>query len=450
MDLVSINNEISTLLPSNQTLIVIALVSIGFALLYVSSSGKKLREKLAETVFSNWRLALLGATGIVLSVASGWTTWDGMRNFTQEPLLSLMITFGIQGVMLIVAWLIGESFATGMNVRAGHGRGPSARAVAALQPIAGTVIGILLFAAVSLLILNQAGGDRLLASDVPTNSWGVLPNSLLLAAIAILLVATLVINAGSDIVGDYLQAIRVIVRSAVLWVMFLACMATSVFFSFDSLFSTIFPKEERVRAAELRAQNQIAGVVNDVGTLVTRRRLQERDRLFDTDGWKQYDATLEKLVAAARQAPQALEEFFEKKMRERQKVVAQRQGEKSAAESQQVRLTQRIKVLNEEISRARSVVAQLTPVVEDLKSKIFAKDREVVAKKAEAEAEAGGIGITAKEGRGPKFREISAELRILREQKKNLQLQLGEYNKRLAGSESTGFGPRVRAIDYAW
>ena len=158
--------------------------------------------------------------------------------------------------------------------------------------------------------------------------------------------------------------------------MFLACMATSVFFSFDSLFSTIFPKEERVRAAELRAQNQSAGVVNDIGALATQRRLQERDRLFENAGWKNYDRTIDNLVAAARQAPQALQDYFENKMRERQKLVAQRQEEKSAAESQQVRLAQRIKVLNDEIARARGVVTQLTPVVEELKSKIFAKDRE--------------------------------------------------------------------------
>jgi hypothetical protein len=44
-----------------------------------------------------------------------------MRNFTGEPLLSGMITFGIQGVMLIVAWLIGESFATGMNAQPQRG-----------------------------------------------------------------------------------------------------------------------------------------------------------------------------------------------------------------------------------------------------------------------------------------------------------------------------------------
>ena len=81
-----------------------------------TSLAKRLWAGLEETVFSSWQLALLGLTGFVLSLASGYTTWDGMRNFTGEPLLSGMITFGIQGVMLIVAWLIGESFATGMNM----------------------------------------------------------------------------------------------------------------------------------------------------------------------------------------------------------------------------------------------------------------------------------------------------------------------------------------------
>ena len=67
---------------------------------------------------------MLGTAAIVLSLAGGWTTWDGMTNFTGEPVLSLMFTFGIHGVMLIVAWLIGESFATGMSTvpRAGISR----------------------------------------------------------------------------------------------------------------------------------------------------------------------------------------------------------------------------------------------------------------------------------------------------------------------------------------
>jgi hypothetical protein len=68
-----------------------------------------------EIFFTHWQLAMLGTAAIVLSLAGGWTTWDGMTNFTGEPVLSLMFTFGIHGVMLIVAWLIGESFATGMS-----------------------------------------------------------------------------------------------------------------------------------------------------------------------------------------------------------------------------------------------------------------------------------------------------------------------------------------------
>ena len=433
MDLVAIGQEVGIQLPSGQSLVTFAIVSVVLALIYVSSFGQKLRELLTETVFTNWRLALLGATGLVLSLASGWTTWDGMRNFTQEPVLSLMITFGIQGVMLIVAWLIGESFASGMNFRpvAKSGDRTSKQALMAMQPIVGTIIGLLLFAAMALLIINQAAPSQLAQQDWASNSWMLLPNSLLIGAIVILVAATLLLNAGSDIVGDYLQAIRVMVRSAVLWVMFLACMATSVFFSFDSLFSTIFPKEERVRAAELRAQNQVAGVVNDIGGLASRRRIEERDRLFVADGWKEYDKTLDRLVFEARQAPDAIRNFFENKMRERQKLVAQRQGEKASVEGQQVQLTQRTGTLTSQIGRAREVANQLRPVIEDLKSKIFAKDREIVAKKAEADAEAGGIGVTAKEGKGPKYREIARELRNLNAEKRNLGLQLREYQQRL-------------------
>ncbi len=434
MDLVAIGNEISGLLPAGHTLIVIALLSISIAFLYFSNTGRRLQEVLHESVFSNWRLALLGTTGIVLSLASGWTTWDGMRNFTQEPILSLMITFGIQGVMLIVAWLIGESFATGMNFRPVSGRNcqSSWPGMHVIEPFAGTVIGILLFSALALLIFNQAGGTGQFQQADAANTSFLLPSGLLIAAIVILLGLTLVLNAGSDIVGNYLQALRVMVRSAVLWVMFLACMATSVFFSFDSLFSTIFPKEERIRAADLRAQNQVAGVITDIGALAAQRRLQERDQLFETEGWKTYDRTLERLSETARQAPAELQYYFEQKMRDRQKIVAQRQGEKAAAESQQVRLKQRTSVLNEDIARAREAASQLSPVVEDLKSKIFAKDQEVVAKQAEAEAEAGGIGVTSRSGRGPKYREIAGQLRVLQEQKKNLQLQLREYEKRLS------------------
>ena len=68
-----------------------------------------------------------------------------------------MITFGIQGVMLIIAWLIGESFAAGLSSgRAKAERTAPTRAVPA--SVAGLVVGGLVFAAaLGLLVLFYAG-----------------------------------------------------------------------------------------------------------------------------------------------------------------------------------------------------------------------------------------------------------------------------------------------------
>ena len=65
------------------------------ALLVRTNTAKKVWAKIEETIFSNWQLGVLGLTGLILSLASGYTTWDGMRNFTGEPLLSGRIIFGV-------------------------------------------------------------------------------------------------------------------------------------------------------------------------------------------------------------------------------------------------------------------------------------------------------------------------------------------------------------------
>src|SRR5215510_4195300 len=98
----------------------------GLVLLLVFGSHR-VSDGLHKAFTENWQLTLLASTGIALSLASAYTTFDGLRNFTSAPLLSVLISFGIQGVMLIVAWLIGESFAVGMNQRSASGRGLSAR-----------------------------------------------------------------------------------------------------------------------------------------------------------------------------------------------------------------------------------------------------------------------------------------------------------------------------------
>jgi hypothetical protein len=431
MNLVPLVNGLS---ETSNTLVFGAGVLFVVLFLLFSQFGKRLARLFTVAMFSNWRLGLLGLTGFVLSVASGWTTWDGMRNFTQEPILSALVTFGIQGIMLIVAWLIGESFATGMNHRPrGVAGRSSSSALRALQPIASSVAGILLFTAIGILIYSafatQSIDDAARAASAPwwSNWW----DKLAVAAPVVVLVTLLIVNAGSDVLADYTQSLRVMIRSAVLWFMFLACMVTSVFFSFDSLFSTIFPASERQRAAELRAQNQVAGIVNDIGGLAASRRLSEQEALFSHQSWSQYAANLDHLSKVARTAEDQLQAFMERKMRERQAQLNRFQEDKSSAQSQQVRISRRKGVLNIEIGRLREQVSGLAPEVSRLKGLAFEKDREIIAKKAETEGEAGGIGITSKVGRGPKYRELKSQLGRLTAEKKNIELQQREFESRL-------------------
>ncbi len=76
----------------------------------------------------------------------------------------------------------------------------------------------------------------------------------------------------------------------------------------------------------------------------------------------------------------------------------------------------------------------MTPIaaeVDGLKSKLFEKDREIVAKKAAAESEARGVGDTGKAGRGPKFKELNDALKRAQEERAVLALQLKEFDGRL-------------------
>ncbi len=255
-------------LTNGSSLLFGVLVFAGIGLVLTSGPAKRVWRAIEETFFTNWQLALLGSTGIVLSLASGYTTWDGMRNFTGEPVLSGMITFGIQGVMLIVAWLIGESFATGMNQKGAQGSG------------GWDLLATGLFAILALVAVTVWAGQGGTAAAVASSNWfdssaaRTIQSFALYGAVTAMIFALIIAMTKSDIGGSYVQSARVIVKNAVLWVMFLACMATSVFFSFDSLFTAIFPQSERVRAAEIRAQNQVAGIVGDIGHSISEKRLQ--------------------------------------------------------------------------------------------------------------------------------------------------------------------------------
>ncbi|MEM1372308.1 MAG: hypothetical protein AAGG72_08815, partial [Pseudomonadota bacterium] len=410
------------LLSENWQSWLVAMLVLAAVYYFVRRIGDRLFGRLEETMFSNWRLALLGTTGLVLSLASGWTTWDGMRNFTGEPALSFMITFGIQGVMLIVAWLIGESFATGMNATG------TQKAVNTVEITAGALIGLFIVALTVYLVLM---------GKMPFGVQQLLYVALFLA------VATLVVLFQADIAQPYLQSSRIIVRNAVLWVMFLSCMATSVFFSFDSLFSTIFPQQERERAAQLRAENQVSGILADIGQTVATERLNETQRLFQTEGWQSYDRQLSQLASIAQGSQADIERFFTSKIEERRAAIAEQQDRQASAESQQGALaTQKVRV-QDELQRAQARRPGLGAEVAQRRQAIVQINQRIDEQRAIMLAEEKGVEGSGKAGRGPRWREargqlarIQAELQVAEERLRGPRDRLAAVDRRISTMKS--------------
>ena len=395
---------------------------------FVAKVWRRAANSFEETLFSNWRLGLLGATGLVLSLASGWTTWDGMRNFTGEPVLAFMITFGIQGVMLIVAWLIGESFATGMTTRAAGGTGGWDLVVSGLFAVLAVITVMLWF--------GQGGGeDTASANWFNSTTAQTIKNFALFGAITALVLAFVIAATKSDVGANYVQSARLIVKNGVLWVMFLACMATSVFFSFDSLFSAIFPAEERKRAAEIRSVNQVASVVNDIGSLAAKRRVEEARALFDTPAWSAYEAELDKVAKIAKEAPDKIREQMTRELEAQQGRIAKLEEQRATASGGQAGLQTRKIQLTEELSRLqaerpsaaadtnaqKAVVAEIERRIDEMRTKVLAEEK--------------GVEGSGKVGRGQFWRAAKAE-----EDKARAEIQIAK--ERLRGPEQ-----RIETID---
>ena len=405
-----------------------------------TSLAKRLWVKLEETIFSSWQLALLGTTGFILSCASGYTTWDGMRNFTGEGVLSGMITFGIQGVMLIVAWLIGESFATGMNMQSQ--RAPSRLVDPQTQTIAGAVVGILLFITGLALVLQFTGQADIRQASPESLEWSKTGDKLMIFAFGLLLAALFALYAASDLIRPYIQGARVVIRNSMLWLMFLACMATSVFFSFDSLFTSIFPQSERVRAAELRAQNQVAGIISDIEAVIAERNASEQQNLLQSDGWTAYEKNLAEIARVASSSQGALERYINEQIEDRRRAVKDQQERMASAQAGQAGLAQKKISLTEEKSRLAGERPGLAAEYAEKKADLDAKGKEIDAKRVEALAEDKGVEGTGKQGRGPVYRERMAELGMLQNAYKIAQERTKDAQKRLAAVET-----RLAAID---
>jgi hypothetical protein len=434
VDIVAITNALKPVTDwaaENWQLLAVSLCAYAF---YLWSRGfwRRLFQIVEKIAFSNWQLALLGSTAVVLSLASGWTTWDGMRNFTNEPVLSLMITFGIQGVMLIVAWLIGESFASGMNVERSRDGPKSGFSENGLEWIAGALLGIIVvFGSIVLVVQAQQSQTPLFSSD-----------QLLFAIVAIAAVALIAFLQG-DLLRPYIQSSKIILRNAVLWVMFLSCMLTSVFFSFDSLFSAIFPQEERARAAHLRAQNQVAGLMADIGQTIEARRMHEAEALFSSEGWRKYQEELDRLAGLAQGAQIAIEEYFVAQLEAGRRAIAEQQERRASAQSQQSGLKTKAVQLNEEIARLQAQRPEAAAAVDQQRQVVAEIQRRLDEQRARSLAEEKGVEGTGLVGRGRQWREersaesrIEAELQVANKRLEAPLKQVNAIDERVASIKS--------------
>jgi hypothetical protein len=390
----------------------------------------RVRRALEKALLDNWQLTLLASTGVALSLASAYTTWDGLRNFTRAPLLSLTIAFGIQGVMLIVAWLIGESFAVGMNQRA-----PSGRRARLPDALIGMVLGVTLVGLIFYWVLQHYDAIRLSHAAGFHADLARIGEIGLYFLIGLVLIAIIAFGSrrGGDISTSYAQSVRLIVKNAVLWVMFLSSMAASVFFSFDSHFNAIFPAEARTRAAEIRTTSQIGSAIADIGALAQRRQLEEAERLFDTEGWKAYDRQLALLSRQAQDSQGEIEKYFVAQMEERRRAINQQQERISTAQSGQVGLAHKKVALTDELSRLKAERPGLAAEYAQHRGELDAKSREIDAKRIESLAEDRGVEGSMKQGKGPIYRQRMSELALLNDQYKIKEERSKDAYRRLNG-----------------
>jgi hypothetical protein len=405
-------------------------------------AAQMLQSGLGETIkrafTTNWQLTVLAISAFLLSVASGFRTWDGMSQFTGDWVMSSFITFGIQGVMLIIAWLIGESFAAGLaSGRAKAERAASARAVPA--NVAGLLVGGLVFGALGLVVLLYAG-----LVDPSRPQWGFaapdkLINQVVFVAIAVALVGPLMMKRRRGIVGDYVNGMRIVLGNAILWVMFFACMATSVFFSFVSLFGSIFPADQRARAAEIRSINHVAAIVADIGVTATHRRIAESAALFQSEAWLAYERELDKAARLASIAPEKIREEMVRGLRDRESRVARLEEQRANAAGSQAGLTQRKTVLTEELSRLSAERPEAAVATQQQQSVVSGVEKRLDEQRVKVIAEEKGVEGSGKSGRGQFWRaareeeaKIQAELQVARERLRSHETRLNGIDKRIA------------------
>lgn len=371
----------------------------------------------------NWRFVLLGITSVVLSIASGWTTLDGMSNFTSAPILSLLITFGIQSVMLISAWMLGEAV-----VNRFHGTSTKHQTVQATLWIAAAVLAGL--AVVAPLIISGLGHPTWTTLVAP---W-VIPA---LVGSAVLVALALVIKSRNSA-----NPPRAMLNTAMLVAMFTTCMTTSVFFSFDSLFSKVFPDSERARASEIRAQSETASILSDLMTVAQKERSNERTHLIDGATWKDYASGLDSLRTQSANRVEALEADRVALTRLQNKDLEARARERAEATTLRDQAREKDAALRSDLERRKQQRAELQQSGLKIDEKLQHLRQQLLEANALAMEEERGLGESGRAGRGPIYDRLRAEV-----DRTQIDIQRQEAGREQLSTQANELTTQIQALE---
>lgn len=361
-------------------------------------------------VLQSWQVVMLATASVALSLASGWTTWDGMSNFTNEPAISLLLTLGVQGLMLVGAWLIGQTFVTS-QANFGSRSQSDFSSSSELETWVRTIV-LLSFALITFLMIVSFLDSSVeeLLSEYPIQQGLVLIG----VSSGVTLVAIL---SGRQLFEKALHAVEVIFRHVVLWVMFLSCLAVSVFFSFDSLFARIFPEDERQRSAEVRARSVTSEVLSDISRASERAIANARAKVMSSREWQDYAMVLDELAGDLGATAEALGKEEAATAEQRQRLSSEHEAatllQKAAAErlrSERFTVQQRTAALEKQLAELRQDAAAAA-------ERIFELEQEETDLLSRADAELRGVGQTGIAGEGPAYREFMRRAGTVRAEK---------------------------------
>jgi hypothetical protein len=307
-------------------LIALGLASVLAGLVFLWVSGllpRPARQRVARlfrTIYFDlfngaWKLALLASAAVALSIASLWTTFGGLTSFTRNPWLPFLIGLGIQAVMLMSAWLIGESFAEALS---GRGAGMST-ARRSIEIWLGTALGILL-AAVGIWWLLEGIGEAPWEPTDELSRRAMVLGRILVAILAVIGLAYCLRR--NEFVRPYVQGLGGMVKSTVLWVMFLASMTASVFFSFDYHFTSIFNDRLRKETADLRTHEQVPNILTGLAPQAKTELEKDRVKLFESDAWNKYEPQLADARGVANRIPEKIEAENNRQLQAQQTKIA--------------------------------------------------------------------------------------------------------------------------------